>query len=150
MERNSRSTVQTSSTIGSSRPKFEARRPKSESKASIRTGFFGLRVSAFLRVSDLGLRPSCMSLPPKHSLEPSPVGIGTRDPICRQLQMRRIARHQLFARGPEWRAISIGDQVVDREVLPIRLQPTQDCGVVFVALVWSNRAEQGMLEDPIK
>src|SRR5215204_3742656 len=91
-----------------------------------------------------------LALPPKHQLEPGPVGIGSRNPLLQQLKMGRKALPQFVARGSERRTVAIGDQVIDGQVIPTRFEPPEHASQVIFTLLGINGAEQGVLENPIE
>src|ERR1700756_5090676 len=57
---------------------------------------------------------------------------------------------QLFSSRAEWRAVPVGDQVMDSKKLPCRPQPAQDGPHIQVALAGINSAEQRVLKNPVK
>src|SRR6266850_901725 len=60
--------------------------------------------------------------PPKQQFQSRAVRIRTRHPFFQQIELRRKPLPQFVACRAEGRAILVGNQVVDREILPVRLQ----------------------------
>jgi len=64
--------------------------------------------------------------------------------------MGREALPPLVACCAEWRAVVVRYQVIDREILAPRFEPSQNGFDIFISLVRLNRAEQSVLKQPIK
>ncbi len=64
--------------------------------------------------------------------------------------MRGKALQQFSTGRAERRALGVRNQIVYGEIIPTRLQPTQDGLDVIVSLVGLNRAKEGVFEEPIE
>ena len=64
--------------------------------------------------------------------------------------MRPEALHQFGPGGAKGRAVLVRNQVVDRQQLPLRLEPAQHRLEVSLPLVRVNGAKERMLEEPVK
>src|SRR5260221_338868 len=90
------------------------------------------------------------SPPPEHQFQTGAVGVRARHPFFQQVKVRRKPFAHLFARGPKWRAVRVGYQIMHGEELAAGLEPARDRADVFVAPRGVDGAEEGVLEKPIK
>src|SRR6266851_936401 len=93
---------------------------------------------------------TCFSPPPEYQFQAGAVGVRARDPFFQQVKVRRKTFAHLFARGPKWRAVRVGNQIMHGEELAAGLEPARDGADIFVASRGVDGAEEGVLEKPIK
>jgi len=87
-----------------------------------------------------------------HSINSSPVRLGkeTRDPFGLQVEVRTEPFQLLLARRAERRAVLVGNQIVDRQVIPAGFEPAKNSADVVLAPRRVNRAKERVLENPTK
>src|SRR6266446_2156511 len=88
--------------------------------------------------------------PPEHQFQTPSVRIRARHPFFQQLEMRREPTPKFFARRAEGRAVLVRNQIIDSEILALGFEPSQNCPNIIITLFGLDRAEQSVLENPIK
>jgi len=100
--------------------------------------------------SNFSWRSRLLPAPPQHQFQPAAVGVGARDPFRLQIKVRTEPVHQLLARRSKGRAILVGNQIVDCQIMSTRVNPAQDGPHVVVAPRRVDGAKERVLENPVK
>src|SRR5207245_8380215 len=92
---------------------------------------------------------TAFSPPPEHPFQAGAVGVRARHPFFQQVKVRRKSFAHLLARGPKWRAVRVGNQIMHGEELTAGLEPARDRADIFVAARGVDGAAEGVLVKPI-
>src|SRR5262249_27570101 len=105
---------------------------------------------ARVKTNKAGLSATLHPLPPEHPFQSRAVRIGPRDPIRHQFQMGREATANLLPCRAKWRAIFIGNEIMNREKLAVGFEPAQYRPQIVLSSVRIDRTIERVFKKPVK
>ena len=89
-------------------------------------------------------------LPPNRQFQTCSIRVRPRNPFRNGGKLHAKPADDLIARHSERRTLRVRNQVINRQIIAIGLQPSRYGADIEVAVVWINRAKQSVLEYPVK
>ena len=88
--------------------------------------------------------------PPEHALEVGAIGVRAGHPVGEELEAGGKSPDNFVAGGAEGRAVGVGNEIIDGEVIGAGLQPARQGADVLVAVGGVDGAKESVLENPVE